>query len=172
MSAIPRSANYTPSVWGANVCTIQLTQGFFAAVDEEDVEWLSQWNWCVQRAPRHFYAKRSLKGIMMHREILGRHGFAFDCVDHINHDGLDNRKANLRPASFAENVRHQLKYRGLSRYKGVHLDKKTGKWRGSIQVNGKILKSPRFLCEITAARWYNERAIENFGAFALINEGV
>lgn len=92
--------------------TIPLTQGQFALVDDADYEWLSRWKWCVLFTDSVFYATRSRclsdapgsKTILMHREVLNApDGFE---TDHINGDGLDNRRENLRLATHALNQRN------------------------------------------------------------------
>lgn len=148
---------------------IPLTQGHVALVDDDDFEWLSTWKWCIAKTTSTIYAKRTLKGILMHREIFRYHRFDFTYVDHINHDGLDNRKANLRAATPHDNLGNQRKTRGNSRFKGVHRESQTGRWRASISVSGKLIKSPRMAREEDAAAWYNERAKAHFGEFALLN---
>jgi hypothetical protein len=149
--------------------SITLSQGLSALVDAEDFEWLSQWKWCAHRLRHTTYAKRSLKGILMHREIMQRHGFSFAVVDHANHDGLDNRKGNLRPCSASENQANRSKGSGSSRYKGVHLDAATGLWRAEVRRDGRRLRGPRFADEKDAADWYDEKASDLFGEFALLN---
>lgn len=148
---------------------IQLTQGLAAAVDPEDFEWLSQWKWCAMHGRATAYAKRSLKGILMHREIMTHHGHTFEFVDHANHNGLDNRKLNLRACSASENGANRLKTAGSSRYKGVHFEHQTKRWRPEVRCDGKRLRGPRFDSELEAAAWYDEKAWELFGDFALLN---
>jgi hypothetical protein len=148
---------------------IELTQGLVALVDEEDFEWLSQWKWCVAKTSNCIYAKRTNKAILMHRELMVRHGYTFQVVDHANHDGLDNRKANLRPCSQSENQANRRKTIGSSQFKGVHLEAQTGRWRAEIRHDGKRLRGPRFTSELEAAAWYDEKAWELFGDFALLN---
>jgi hypothetical protein len=148
---------------------ISLTKGFVALVDDEDYEWLSCYNWCAAVTKNNVYAKRNLKGILMHREILKYHGYDIHFVDHFDHNGLNNQKSNLRPATSHQNSGNMRKTRGSSQYKGVHLESFTKMWRASISMNGKVLKSPRFDLEIDAAKWYDVKAKEYFGDFALVN---
>jgi hypothetical protein len=151
------------------VKTIQLTQGQVALVDDDDFEWLSQWRWCVLKSRHGFYAKRSSKGIMMHREIVGQYGLAGPSVDHINHDGLDNQKVNLRACTQSENQANRRKTIGSSRFKGVHFEAQTQRWRPMVKCNGRTYRGPRFDAEELAAAWYDKMACELFGDFALIN---
>lgn len=149
--------------------TIQLTKGRVALVDDDDFEWLSQWKWCALVTANNVYAKRSAKGILMHREIIARHGLPSPSVDHANHDGLDNRKANLRACTHSENAGNKRKTSGTSRFKGVHFESQTKRWRPEVKCNGRRFRGPRFDSEEAAASWYDKKACELFGDFALIN---
>src|ERR1043165_2122866 len=84
---------------------IPLTQGYVALVDDCDYEWLSQWKWCahVAKGGRTAYAFRA-KGIAMHRVIMNAPE-GMD-VDHRDHNGLNNTRANLRICTHAENQRN------------------------------------------------------------------
>lgn len=83
---------------------IQLTQGKVTLVDDEDYEWLSQWKWCAKDGRNgNFYAFRASKNksTYMHRLILDTP--KGKVTDHINGNGLDNRRINLRICSYREN---------------------------------------------------------------------
>ena len=91
----------------------------------------------------------------MHREILGKipEGYV---VDHINRNGLDNRKKNLRICTVSENLLNRPKYRGHSQYKGVSWHKKSQRWRATFR--GKDIGW--FLNEKEAAKCYDEAVSE------------
>jgi len=151
---------------------IELTQGMFALVDDEDFEELNQFNWCFAQG----YAVRKIT-ISGKRQNQGMHRLITNCpdgfeVDHINHDMLDNRKANLRVCRHSENVYNQKvrTYAKTSVYKGVYFHKRDGKWIAQIQLNNKRKFLGYFTNEIDAAIAYNVAAIELFGDFALLNE--
>ena len=147
--------------------TIRLTQGFVAIVDADDYEWLSQISWCVTLCgPGRLYARGFVRGsrapyrrAYMHRFILDapRHLF----VDHINGDGLDNRRANLRLASNAENNRNRHS-RSASGHKGVRWEPERQQYRTYITVGS-------FADPIDAALAYDMAAITLFGEFARPN---
>jgi hypothetical protein len=92
-------------------------------------------------------------------------------IDHHNRDGLDNRKANLRPASIAQNNLNSC--RGFnsptSKYKGVFYDKKAGKFRAVLVVDGKKKHLGYFDNEIDAAKAYDNAAKIHRGEFAVLN---
>jgi len=88
----------------------------------------------------------------------------------MNRDRLDNRKANLRFASSAENARNSSGPRSsTSRYKGVSWYTDYGKWRAAIGHNGRFRHIGYFSSEEDAARAYDEKARELFGDFAATN---
>lgn len=99
--------------------------------------------------------------------------------DHINHNGLDNRKANLRPATNAQNIWHRRKFirrtpGGLknpfrSKYKGVDWAKDMKRRRARITVNGKRMYLGSFDNEIDAAKAYDQAAKKYHGDFAGLN---
>lgn len=129
--------------------TIQLTHGQVTLVDESDFEWLNQWKWRAywNISSRCFYAlrtsywptKAAKADIRMHRLILGLKAGDPRQGDHINpSETLDNRRANLRIATPAENSQNKRTYsNNKSGYKGVSLHGLTGKWQANISANGK-----------------------------------
>jgi hypothetical protein len=155
---------------------IPLTQGKFAIVDQPDYELLSQYNWILEKDEIRFYAKRRRLAsdlgrtgsrIKMHRQIMDFPAGLL--VDHINHNGLDNRRANLRLVTAAQNVWNTKKQRRLcaSRYKGVTLHK--GQWRAVIYRRKKQIHLGYFSDEQAAARAYDAKAKELFGEYACLN---
>ncbi len=104
---------------------IHLTQGKYAIVDPEDYKELAKYQWYAKGCKRRFYAERwdssGIKGtcVKMHQVIMGT--AEGKVIDHINHNGMDNRKANLRFATAQQNTWNKRKKRGnsSSRYKGV-----------------------------------------------------
>jgi len=156
---------------------IVLTNGKVAFVDDEDYEWLSQWKWRYHKGKRTGYAYRRFScvgtgktyngQITMHRQILDAPG-GMEC-DHINGDGLDNRRCNLRLCTSAENARNRRKVLvSSSRYKGV-CKGYNGRWIASISCNGQSEYLGAFDAEEQAASTYDIAAIRLFGCFAKIN---
>jgi len=153
--------------------TIPLTQGKVTIVDNEDYEWLNQWKWCASaNRAKHgiFYAKKTTKpSTYMHRIILGIG--ADQQVDHINYDGLDNRRANLRACTQEQNLQHARSITPhSSKYKGVSWHKAGRKWRATIMVNKEYIHLGFFVNEKAAAKAYDKAAQKHFRDFASTNE--
>ncbi len=104
----------------------------------------------------------------LHREIC-RPKPGLD-VDHIDNNGLNNRRRNLREATRSQNLANRPKSRGRCRYKGVYWDASRGKWQAMLRVNGANRHLGRFSDEVEAARAYNSAALAVWGEFANINQ--
>ena len=151
--------------------TIELTQGQVAIVDDGDYGWLSRHKWCYCRGYAVRNAARSggkRRSIQMHRVILSTPSGME--TDHINHDGLDNQRSNLRVCTGRQNdMNRQKQSECSSRYKGVCWEQVRNKWRARITVNGKRISLGNFADEHDAAAAYDSAAGEFFGAFANLN---
>lgn len=161
---------------------IPLTQDKFAIVDDEDFERLNQYKWCAKKTWRkkykdYFYAVRTVKikgrklMVFMHREILGLSYGNKKLSDHKNHNGLDNRKINLRVCSKTQNGQNQRtqERKKTSKYKGVCWYKRCKKWIAKIKYLGNTIYLGLFESEEEAALTYDKKAKELFGEFALLN---
>jgi len=162
--------------YGYSFRRIRLTQGQYAIVDVGDHRRLGGYKWFAVRYPRGYYAIRGMKdasgrqkNMRMHREILEAASDRF--VDHINHDGLDNRRVNLRIVTCRQNSWNKRKQRGncSSRYKGVTWFKRSGKWQARIVRGGKSRLIGYFDDEKAAASAYDAKAEELFGEYAVLN---
>jgi len=155
---------------------IKLTQGKVVLVDDEDFEYLNQWKWCVRKDHNTFYAlRRGIKSegilwrktILMHRDIISTPKRKI--TDHINGNGLDNRKENLRICNHTESNRNRkLQKNNTSGYKGVHKIK-FNEYRAKIYINGKVKYLGTYNILEEAAKAYNEAALIHHGEFARLN---
>lgn len=156
---------------------IPLTRGQRAIVDNEDYDDLIKFNWNAKHYPKkkRWDAQRRMNingkayTQMMHRQIMGLLPYEKKCIDHINGDGLDNRKENLRICTNAENCRNRRGPRtgNLSGFKGVSWS--SGEWHAVIMVDGKQISIGRFTDKIEAAKARDKASIKYHGEFASLN---
>ena len=159
---------------------------YFTQVDDEDYEELSKHEWNVHVAPHTCYVFREFKRkrILMHRFLLGLTDRKIQC-DHIDHDGLNNQRYNLRTCSCNENQRNRRSRKNsTSKYLGVcFLNIKTKRklksgeekiyihkcYVAQIAINKKVKHIGTFQCEEDAAKAYDKAAKEIHGEFANLN---
>jgi hypothetical protein len=169
-------------VVGGEPCRkLPLTQGQYAIVDADIYDYLMQWNWFARwdSKGKRYYASVSLKDEVnktfrhqeMSRTIIGLQWWNKVKVDHRNHNGLDNRRSNLRKSNDSQNQANAcLRTDNTSGYKGVVRSKnKSGGWIAKIQVNGKDIYLGRFADIIEATKAYDNAARQHFGEFAMTN---
>jgi hypothetical protein len=151
---------------------IQLKNGLEAIVDDEDYNELIKYNWYGNKSRDIIYVKRKTrkldnrneKIISMHRQLMGfpegRH------IDHINNNGLDNRRCNLRICNNSQNMwnRKRRLHNNNNEFKGVSWFKRLRKWRASISLTIGYFDSKE-----EAAKAYDEAAKRLFGEFANLN---
>lgn len=165
-----------------NVAYVQLTRGYEAIIDAEDVPLVEGWNWYahVQRRAdgkiRAVYAVRDSRGyvdakqkeVRLHRIIMSAPDDL--AVDHIDCNGLNNRRANLRLATRAENNKNsRMRSDNASGFKGVHWNATYGKWNAQIRVNGKRLSLGYFTDIEDASGAYAKASAELHGDFGRIS---
>lgn len=120
---------------------VPLTRGFVAVIDIQDIDKVAGFNWfaVVQKhgayAVRRASKEESLSGkLSMHRAIMGNPDGVQ--IDHIDLDGTNNRRGNLRVASVLDNSYNRRKNsKNTSGYKGVCWNKAIGKWQAQIRAN-------------------------------------
>jgi hypothetical protein len=156
---------------------IRLAQPRYAKVDPADYKRLKRYEWIAQKGTCNFYAVRQVRGckgkrvtlIYLHKEIIKvPDGMV---IDHINYDGMDNRCANLRAATYPQNMYHRRKRSGAkhSKYKGVCWKKDRRKWLARIAYEKKKIHLGCFRSEIDAAKAYDHAAKIYHGEFASLN---
>jgi hypothetical protein len=149
---------------------IPLTQGKFAIVDADDYDWLIQYKWHCRHNRNKFYAYRNKAGkpVSMHRELIANNKSLL--VDHIDGNGLNNRKSNLRLCTIAQNAHNRLpKSNSRSRYKGLSWHKPHKRWEVRIIKSGKSSFLGCFDDPTDAALAYDRKAEQLFGQFAYLN---
>lgn len=146
--------------------------GLSSLIDENDYDLVVTRRWYPdQSRETNFYARSGKQGISMHRLILGVEE-THVVVDHINRDGLDNRRSNLRVATHAENnfnvgIRNNNSL-GLI---GVGL-RESGRWSARIINNYRHIRLGMFDSAIDAAIAYDKAAIELRGESAVTNQSL
>jgi hypothetical protein len=151
---------------------IPLTQGKVALVDDEDYEELSKFKWYAELDGNAWYARRTVARdgrsltVLMHRVIL-KLPIGIE-ADHVNRDGLDNRRKNLRSATHAENGRNRrLQRNNTVGYRGVY--RARHRFAAAIKVNDRTIYLGRFDTPESAGHAYDDAARLYFGEFAYLN---
>lgn len=153
-----------------DVAYVPLTRGYEAVIDAADVPFVDGRNWCAIPNRKTVYAVRAEVGrrgrhIHMHRTLLGfPSGFL---IDHINGNGLDNRRSNLRLATPAQNQFNRGKTKNNSSgFKGV--SRSGDKWRAQIRVGGRLKHLGIFKTKIEAAAAYERASAQFHGEFGRV----
>jgi len=152
---------------------IELTNGGFTLIDDEDYEKVSLYKWrrdsLANHVVRTFGPKNKRRLIRLHRYVMN--AISGQIIDHIDGNVLNNQKTNLRIANKSTNGMNRNKQcNNKSGYKGVCFHKPANKWVAQLVVNGiKVLNSFHTTKE-DAARAYNEAAIKYHGEFAKLNK--
>lgn len=145
-------------------------------VDDDDFELLSLQTWQLSHTTNTFYArttqKNNQKSRAMHKIIMEKHFNTHNdtIIDHMDQNGLNNQKKNLRVADKSKNgANSKLNKANKSGYRGVTFQKDINKWRVRIWKNNKPISGGCFKNKFDAARAYDLIAKEIFGDFATLN---
>lgn len=149
--------------------------------DESDYDLISKYKWAVNGRPDHlyvqstkYYGKRKYGAIrceitLMHRLLMGMEKFS-GIVDHIDGNGLNNKRENLRIVTHQQNMcNRKADKMGASGLKGVYWVKNIKKWEARISHNKKQVIGGYFLTKKEAAIKYNELATQYHGNYARLN---
>lgn len=144
---------------------------FVINFDDENEQLYSNHNWRIFKCGNVVYVVANdlkKKGGLLYFHRIVVNATKGQIVDHINGDGCDNRKENLRICTNQQNVFNGRKCNKetSSQYKGVNWDKEKKRWRATIR--SKIVG--RFKTEVEAALCYNKFAQIEFGQYARLNE--
>lgn len=156
-----------------------LVKEFQILVDDEDFNLVNSYKWNIKAHGKTFRARRSncwtrdgnwsSRRTFLSRFILkAKEG---EIVDHIDGNGLNNQRSNLRICTHAQNMANSRKRKNTSsRFKGVFWNKNLNKWYSGICINKKKLHIGVHDSEIEAALSYNCSASFAFGKFARLNK--
>lgn len=145
--------------------------GKYMLIDDEDYHLVSSFSWHLR--PDGYASARvhgsypKGKSILAHKLIMPES--SDHQVDHINGNGIDNQKSNLRLVTHQQNQWNQKKTSGSSKYKGICWDNERQKWLTQIGFNNKNIYIGRFETEHHAAMAYDISAKELFGEFSSLN---
>lgn len=152
------------------IILIPLTRGKFAEIDAADASLVTDTLWSATHIGRRWYAIGRINGeqVLMHRLITNA-AIGMD-VDHIDGDGLNNKRDNLRIATRSQNMANvSIGPRSKSGFKGVSWHAGAGRWRATTISNGRQVHLGYFDNVEDAARAYDAKAREIFGEFARLN---
>ena len=149
-----------------------LTQGKVALVDDEDYEYLSQWKWFAHVGKGKWYAIRNQRVngkaniVYLHREIMKPSSKLM--VDHIDHDGLNCQRHNMRLCTQSQNMRNSRIKEG--NFKRVGRATGAAKYTAQITIDGNKYHLGSFETAEGAAFAYNLAASKYFGEYAHLNK--
>jgi hypothetical protein len=155
---------------GEDWANVELNKGRWAKIDRADIDLIAGKRWKFSGG--YSYRKQGAVSIPMHREILGLPPGDPRLTDHANHDGTDNRRANIRPCTPSQNMANSVsRKQGMSsQFRGVSWNPSRKAWQFGITVNGKRSPFVYFDTEEEAALAYNRAALEAWGEFAVLND--
>lgn len=149
---------------------LSLTSGQFALIDDVDYDKVSSRRWHAYKSSNSWYCRTNIG-----KKHISLHAFLFPVpkgfvVDHIDGNGLNNQRANLRQATQAENMRNQRPHRdSRSPYKGIWRIPGAKTWGVQIWNGRKRNYVGSFVDPLEAAKVYDFIAIQVFGQFAKVN---
>jgi hypothetical protein len=136
--------------------------GFDVKLDDDSTYTPEQLGVSTWRHCKYAYIKKT--GQLLHRLACNApHGLF---VDHINCDGLDNRRCNLRIVDASGNQKHSRKQKRV-KFKGIYKSK--SKWCARIKHSGKRIHLGNYDSEKSAALAYDAAAKLYFGELATTN---
>ena len=174
---LPVVAELTAQIVSTPFQKLSVSQGLSVLVDESDLPILSDHSWHVVKTHNGVrYVNCTImvngkkKEVPMHRLLLkplpNQH------VDHINRNGLDNRRINLRICTPSQNRWNSLPTIHSSKFKGVSWQTDRQRWRAQITHRGKKIYIGKYRSEEDAARAYDRVARRLCGKFAWLNFSV
>ena len=148
--------------------------GKFTTIDDADADILKKMGvrlYLDKAGKNRLYVRFTYKKkkYYLHRFLMNPEKGKF--VDHINHNTLDNTRANLRICTHSQSIKKAKPVKNSSsKYKGVRWVGSRNKYRAEICFENKRFDLGYFVKEVDAAIAYNNKAKELFGEFAFLNE--
>jgi hypothetical protein len=147
---------------------IPLSMDQVALIDKEDFDKIKDYGWYAHfdKVGKTFYAITRTHGtnIIMHRLILNAPDSLV--IDHADHNGLNNRKSNIRVCSQSQNcMNKKVQSNNTSGYRGVSFHKTKNKYQATIMVNRKQVYLGTFNTALEASEAYQIAAKKLFGKF-------
>jgi hypothetical protein len=149
------------------VLKIELTKGHHAIIDKEDFDLIVGYSWHYSQGYAYAIDKTTKERVAMHRLIGGLSNTNY-VVDHINGNGLDNRKANIRICTVAQNSKNKASHAdSIVKYKGVSIYR--GKYVSTIMADYKRYHIGVFNTDFEAAKAHDFEAVKRHGDYARLN---
>lgn len=159
--------------------SLPLTNGGAVIVDSADLPIVGRYKWYGIESNGTTYAQANIKvpvgrtgykwtTLKLHRVLFPES----EVVDHIDGNGLNDSRSNLRPASRGENSRNRKHFSKRTPYKGVSWKADVGKWCARINAQGRVIHLGYFGDAAEAARAYNRASLKMHGKFSRINRTV
>ena len=152
---------------------IKLSRGKVSLIDDEDFDLVAEYGWRAnQNQDGRWYAMAwdsYPNFILMHRLIMNPAPGMI--VDHLDNDGLNNQRENLRVCTYSENVQRSGRKRqgSTSNFKGVHWESARNKWKAMIMKDGRHIYLGRYDSEVAAAEAYDDAVAYYHGEFGYRN---
>jgi hypothetical protein len=166
---------YRELKYGYTFRKIYLGEGEFTIVEPPDYYVYGKYKYILSIDGDNLYAilamkigPKKTKIVSLHREIMNAPKGIL--VDHQNGNGLDNRRVNLRLATYSQNnINRPKKANTSSKYRGVCFEKSCQEWGAFMRINGRQTRLGRFKNEIDAAKAYDKAARKYHKEFARLN---
>lgn len=146
--------------------------GLYFTIDEEDYDSVIQFKWYLLKGSNTNYARRNIRreDNSLSQQLLHTFLTGYSRTDHINYNGLDCRRSNMRKVSDSQNqFNKRIQVGGTSKHKGVHWHKASQKWFAQIKADGKHYYLGLFVDEIEAAKAWDSKAKVLHGKYAVLN---
>ena len=152
---------------------IRLNTGEVTLVDDDDYEYLSQWRWCAVRDGNTTYACRYINEKNKYPILIRMHRIIMNApkrqeIDHIDHNGLNNQRSNLRFCTHQQNQANQ-RFKRKYKYVGVFMSP-DGLFGARIGANGQKYYLGYYKTIEEAAKAYNEASLRFHGENAYVNK--